>query len=113
MRRLGLFAVAIGGAALVTGAIYFAHTRRQKRLNGLGLAAGSRGPKGVKKVSSSRSGDKTTTHYFHSSMPIDKRVSIIQDLVFKASKNAEMRDLALAITGEDDRYVTVRGRNIF
>jgi hypothetical protein len=57
-------------------------------------------------------GGMTLTHHYDPEMPIEQRVGILQDLVWKGVQNPQMRDLALAITGNGVRDVTV-GRRRF
>jgi hypothetical protein len=52
----------------------------------------------------------TLTHHYDPKMPIGKRVTILQDLVWKGVQNPQMRELALAITGNGNRTVQVGKR---
>ena len=46
-----------------------------------------------------KQGGMTLTHHYDPEMPIQQRVKILQDLVWKGVQNPQMRELALAITG--------------
>jgi hypothetical protein len=97
--RLTLALLLGGGTAAVVGAAMF--FSRRSRLNGLGRAE----PK-----ERLRAGNMTLAHYRDGTMSINKRVGLIQDLVWKGVKQPQLRELALAITGNGDRSVTVGKR---
>jgi len=58
-----------------------------------------------------KQGGMTLTHHYDPEMPIQQRVGILQDLVWKGVQNPQMRELALAITGNGVRDVTVGKRH--
>jgi len=57
-----------------------------------------------------KQGGMTLTHHYDPEMPIEQRVGILQDLVWKGVQNPQMRELALAITGNGTRDVAVGKR---
>lgn len=88
----------ISGFALVAGAIVYARSRRRER-TALGDVQAR-----------IKHGNMTLTHHYDAEMPIQKRVGILQDLVWNGVRQPQMRELALAITGQGDRNVTVGKR---
>ena len=94
---------AIAGGLLVAGgaAAYYAR-KRQKREAALGRSARIQGR--------TTAGDMVLTHHSDPEMPIEQRVGILQDLVWKGVQNPQMRELALAITGNGTRNVQVGKR---
>jgi len=91
-----------GGIAVIAGAIIYVNTAR-KRSQALRDTLG-------RVESRVKSGGMTLTHHYDPEMPIEQRVRILQDLVWKGVQNPQMRELALAITGKGDREVTVGKR---
>lgn len=98
--KAALATMFFGSAALVVGAVVFGRSRRGfKQQHMLGDVQAR-----VKR------GGMTLTHHFDTDMPIQKRVKLIQDLVFQGVKQPQMRELALAITGRGVRDVQVGKR---
>ena len=98
----GLFVV--GGVLLLAGVFTYARARRRERDDGLGRG------KLPRTTSKHRIGGMTLTHHYDPDMPIDKRVGLLQGLVWKGVQNPQMRELALAITGRGTREVKVGKR---
>jgi hypothetical protein len=93
-----------GGLLLAVGVVAFsrASRRRNTRLrNALGQVR-----------SRVKAGGMTLTHHYDPEMPIQQRVGILQDLVWKGVQHPQMRELALAITGSGSRTVQV-GKKTF
>ncbi len=93
--RLGI-ALAVTGTALVTvGAVAYASRSSRRRRGGLGdLLHGNLG----KALEHRRAAGMLLEHHRDASMPIKKRVGIIQDMVWSSVKDPRMRKLALQIT---------------
>jgi hypothetical protein len=91
-----------GGVAAIVGTIFYVRAVR-KRTSTLRSALGE-----VK--SRTHAGGMTLTHHYDPDMPIQQRVGILQDLVWKGVQHPQMRELALAITGNGERDVTVGKR---
>jgi len=107
--KVGLV-VAIGGAvAGLAGLGYYIYARRQAS-NPLGQQALARGSSNSMKTGTKKAGDMTLTVYSDKTMPIEKRVAILQDLAWDGVQNPQMRELALAITGAGERTVKVGKR---
>ena len=100
--KTAIVAMIAGGIAVIGGAIAYsvAARRRTQVLRG----ALGRVEARVKQ------GGMTLTHHYDPEMPIGQRVKILQDLVWKGVQNPQMRELALAITGNGTRDVTVGKR---
>jgi hypothetical protein len=86
---VGIVLAVVGAALGVTGiALLVRERRKQKGLDGpLGKLVGER-----------KEGDMTLKHYSDPLMPIDKRVGIIQDMVWKSVRDPRMRKIALGVT---------------
>lgn len=97
--KFAVGAMILGSVAVIGGAIAysFAAKRRTQSL---------RDTLGRVESRTSRGG-MTTTHHYDPEMPIQQRVGILQDLVWKGVQNPQMRHLALAITGNGVRNVQV------
>lgn len=80
----------VGGIAAAAVGIAFAVRKRPGELG--------RPRHGVKAVGRRRAGGMTLTHYRDRSMPIKKRVGILQELTWQSIHDPRMRQLALAIT---------------
>lgn len=91
-----------GSLAMITGAILYARAAR-RRTQVLRDTLG-------RVETRVKQGGMTLTHHYDPEMPIEQRVGILQDLVWKGVNNPQMRELALAITGRGDRNVTVGKR---
>lgn len=103
--EIGKWAI-LGGVALLA----YGLLSRSKKGNGVfGYARGRQKMPAL--IDTTRSGNMTTRHYRDPNMPIQQRVAILQDLVWKGAKNPEMRALALAITGYGKRTVKI-GRHV-
>lgn len=96
-KRLAIVGMVAGGALLILGAVVY--RRASRRPGSLGRVQ-----------SHVRAGDMTLTHHYDPKMPIERRVGILQDLVWKGVQNPQMRNLALAITGYGEREVEVGKR---
>jgi hypothetical protein len=101
--KVAIGAIIVGGIAVIGGAI--AYGVAAKRRTYVLRATLGRVQARVQK------GGMTLTHHYDPEMPIDQRVSILQDLVWKGVQNPQMRELALAITGNGVRDVTVGKRH--
>lgn len=100
--KVAIAAMIAGGIAVIGGAIVYgiaAKRRTQSLRDTLGRVQA--------RVSK---GGMTLTHHYDPEMPIQQRVGILQDLVWKGVQNPQMRELALAITGNGVRDVTVGKR---
>lgn len=86
-----------GGIALIAGAIIYGRAAR-RRTGELNQALGQ--VQARVKV-----GNMLLTHHYDPEMPIQQRVGILQDLVWKGVQNPQMRELALAVTGNGERTV--------
>lgn len=93
-----------GGALVVVGAAVFCLSRRRKAQAGVGVSGEGLGLQAVKH----KGGMKLTHH--RGPMPIRKRIGYIQDMVWTSVQNPQMRQLALAITGNGTRTVQVHDR---
>ena len=100
--KVALGAMIAGGVAAIVGTIFYVRAVR-KRTSTLRSALGE-----VK--SRTHAGGMTLTHHYDPDMPIQQRVGILQDLVWKGVQHPQMRELALAITGNGERSVTVGKR---
>jgi hypothetical protein len=100
--KVALGAMIAGGAAAIVGTIFYVRAVR-RRTSTLRSALGE-----VK--SRTHAGGMTLTHHYDPDMPIQQRVGILQDLVWKGVQQPQMRELALAITGSGERAVTVGKR---
>jgi hypothetical protein len=100
--KAAIAAMIAGGIAVIGGAIAYgiaARRRTQTLRETLGRVEAR-----VKK------GGMTLTHHYDPEMPIQQRVGILQDLVWKGVQDPQMRELALAITGNGTRDVDVGKR---
>lgn len=100
--KVAIAAMIAGGIAVLGGAIAYgiaAKRRTQTLRDTLGRVQAR-----VKQ------GGMTLTHHYDPEMPIEQRVGILQDLVWKGVQSPQMRELALAITGSGTRDVTVGKR---
>lgn len=100
--KVAIFAMIAGGVAVIGGAVLFwraARRRTQTLRDTLGRVQAR-----VKQ------GGMTLTHHYDPEMPLQKRVGILQDLVWSGVQNPQMRELALAITGHGTRDVQVGKR---
>lgn len=100
--KVAIATIAAGAVTTVVGAVIYARAAR-RRTTALRDTLG-------RVEARVRSGGMLLTHHYDPEMPIEQRVHILQDLVWKGVKNPEMRELALAITGRGDREVTVGKR---
>jgi len=91
MRKLGIAMIVGGSAVAVAGAILAGRRRAEDMVLG-------RVRDRARIVSRRSSGGATLTHYRDRTMPIRKRVGILQDLVWQGVQDPAMRKLALAIT---------------
>jgi hypothetical protein len=100
--KVAVAAMIVGGLGLIGGAIAYgiAAKRRTKTLRDTLGRVQARVSKG----------GMTLTHHYDPEMPIEQRVSILQDLVWKGVQDPQMRELALAVTGNGTRDVTVGKR---
>lgn len=104
-KKVAVASIAAAGVGAIAGAIMYS---RSKKAGGFG---GGLGNSGLGRVQGRfKQGNMTLTHHYDADMPIDKRVGILQDLVWKGVTNPQMRELALAITGNGTRDVTVGKR---
>jgi len=85
-KRAGIAAMTAGAALALTGLVLYFRQRGW----GLGRAA--------RAVSRVDAAGMKLTHYRDSIMPIDQRVGIIQDLVWKSIQDPRMRKIALKVT---------------
>jgi len=99
-----------GGVFLITGAIIFGRASRRRTQQMAGVLGQVQARVKV--------GNMTLTHHYDPEMPIQQRVGMLQDLVWKGVQNPQMRELALAVTGNGERTVVigkktfrVRGKN--
>jgi hypothetical protein len=98
--------MAVSGLALIAGAIFYGKSRRSKQRQ---LSGGS----GFGDIlSKTKRGGMTLMHHYDAEMPIQKRIKIMQDLVWAGVQDPQMRELALAITGNGVRDVKV-GKRMF
>ena len=81
--RAGLVAIATGTALALTGLVLY----MRRRSSGLGRL-----------VDQTRTEGMTLSHFRDSSMPIEQRLGIIQDLVWKSIQDPKMRKVALKVT---------------
>jgi len=87
-RKTGLALFIGGGAVAVIGAVLWAASRSsQKRLGDNALTKTSKKADGMK-----------LTHYSHPTMPIKKRIALLQDLTWKSVQDPRMRKIALQVT---------------
>lgn len=100
--KVAIGTMVAGGLAILAGALFYGRAAKQ-RTNML------RGTLGRVEARTQRGG-MTMTHHYDPEMPIEQRVKLLQDLVWRGVQNPEMRDLALAITGNGTRDVTVGKR---
>lgn len=82
-KQAGIAALATGTALAITGLVLYI----RRRSVGLGQI-----------VSQNKSAGMTLTHYRDDRMPINQRVGIIQDLVWKSIQDPKMRKIALKVT---------------
>lgn len=99
--KIAVGAMIVGGAAILAGALFYSRKAKPKTSGELGRVQGR-----VKR------GGMTVTHHYDPEMPIEQRVKILQDLVWKGVQNPQMRDLALAITGKGARDVAIGKQTI-
>lgn len=103
----------IGGVALTGVGIYLA-TRKRSTAE-LGSALPAKKPPLIEQVTNAHGA--TTKVYAKKKIPIEQRVSLVQEHVANAVKDPEMRKLALAITGKGGtvsfgtRTIRVKGAN--
>lgn len=100
--KIAIAAIIAGGVAVLGGAIAYGIAARRR-------TASLRDTLGRVQTRVSKGG-MTLTHHYDPEMPIEQRVGILQDLVWKGVTNPQMRQLALAITGHGTRDVTVGKR---
>jgi hypothetical protein len=100
--KVAIGTMVVGGLAILAGALFYGRAAK-KRTTML------RGTLGRVEARTKRGG-MTMTHHYDPEMPIEQRVKLLQDLVWRGVQNPEMRDLALAITGNGTREVTVGKR---
>lgn len=91
-----------GGVAILVGALFY--SRAAKKRTGMLRDTLGRVETRTKK------GGMVLTHHYDPEMPIEQRVKLLQGLVWNSVNNPESRDLALAITGNGKREVTVGKR---
>lgn len=91
-----------GGVAILVGALFY--SRAAKKRTGMLRDTLGRVETRTKK------GGMVLTHHYDPEMPIEQRVKLLQGLVWNSVNNPESRDLALAITGNGTREVTVGKR---
>jgi hypothetical protein len=100
--------LSIGGAfAGLAGIGIYAYYAKKRRAGDLGQQRMPYGSSNSMRTEQLKRGDMTLTVYKDKKMPIEKRVGILQDLVWDGVRNPQMRELALAITGNGTRQVTV------
>jgi hypothetical protein len=100
-RKWAVGLATVGGILLAAGALTYVMAKRQEQQNGFGRG------KLPKSTSRTRIGGMTLTHHYDPDMPVEKRVALLQGLVWKGVQNPQMRHLALAITGKGTRKVKV------
>jgi len=83
-KRLGIAAILAGGTIATVGIVLYVRSKKS-------------GPFGLLQDQTQRGG-MTLRHYRSRSMPIDERVGIIQDMVWKSVRDPRMRKIALEIT---------------
>jgi hypothetical protein len=83
-KRLGIAALLAGGTIATVGVVLLIRSRKS-------------GPFGLLQ-DETRQGGMTLKHYRSRSMPIDERVGIIQDMVWKSVQDPRMRKIALEVT---------------
>jgi hypothetical protein len=98
-QKVALAAIIFGGVAVVVGALVYGRSRHRERSGALGDIQAR-----------FKHGGMLLTHHYDREMPIDKRVAILQELVWKGVRQPQMRELALAITGNGQRDVKVGKR---
>ena len=106
--KAGLAFAAVGVAAAIGGVLLYQRGRAKSAgVSGRGVGSFGYAAPLPSVRSTTRAGDMTVKHYFDKSMPIEKRVAILQSLVEQSIKDGEMRKLALQITANcparDDR----------
>lgn len=105
-RRVVLGIVGLGAIAAGTVAVIAVQRRRESLGRPKKLLGRSRIPKPIESA-------KGLKHY-RSSMPIQERVGILQDLTYKSVQDPEMRKLALGITrGSPERDGEAEARAIY
>lgn len=104
--KAGLAFAAVGVAAAIGGVLLY-QRGRSKAISGGAIGSFGYAAPLPSVRSTTRAGDMTVRHYYDKSMPIEKRVAILQKLVEDSIKDGEMRKLALQITANcaarDDR----------
>lgn len=91
-QKAGIVTILAGAALAVLGIALVARSRRQLR---------ARAPLGYTKLEAKETHEQdgmTLRHFRHPTMPIRKRVDLLQDLVWGGVKDPTMRKLALQIT---------------
>jgi hypothetical protein len=83
-RRLGIITLIAGGALTVVGGVIWWRSRNSSLLGLL--------------QSQNTQGGMTLKHYRSGGMPIEERVGIIQDMVWKSVQDPRMRKIALGVT---------------
>jgi hypothetical protein len=83
-KRLGIGAIVVGGAITAIGIAIYVRSRKSSLLGLL--------------QSENSKGGMTLKHYRSQSMPIQERVGIIQDMVWKSVQDPRMRKIALQVT---------------
>jgi transglutaminase-like putative cysteine protease len=105
--KAGLAFAAVGVAAAIGGIFIYQKGRSKASAGGGPVGAFGYAAPLPSVRSTTRSGDMTVKHYYDRTMPIEKRVAILQKLVEDSIKDGEMRKLALQITSScparDDR----------
>lgn len=101
--------LAIGGGVLAAAGIaLWIRGRRQAGLRGVESSTSlGDGTSTVPLVNTVKKGGMVLKHRRKNVLPIKERVGIIQDLVWESVQDPQMRELALAITGNGKRSVTV------
>lgn len=97
--KLAMAGMIAGSVLMIAGMIFYVRLTRRRAASALGRVQA--------RVSA---GDMMLTHHYDPEMPIQQRVGILQDLVWKGVQHPQMRELALAITGHGERTVQVGKR---
>jgi len=87
--KIGVAVAVAGGAAAVTGIVLAILAR--KKSGGLGRS-------GVPVVGRTSAGGRTLTHHRARNLPIEKRLGLVQEQIWKSVQNPENRKQALALT---------------
>jgi len=84
--KIGVAVAVVGGAAAVTGIVLAVLARKKSGLSGVPVKSRTSG------------GGRTLTHHRTRNLTIEKRVGLVQDMVWKSIQDPAMRTLALKIT---------------